>query len=386
MNCIGRNIFSGGDELVTLEFDTAISHVDPFLGRAPATRDEWLAPGFVDLQVNGFSQAADYNRPTTTLEAIEASLQAIFATGVTRFFPTVITAAPDAMTAALANLAHAREVLPHGHALEAFHVEGPHISLDDGPRGAHPARWVRPPDIEEYHRWQDAARGNVKLVTIGPEWAGAPQYIEKLTSEGVIVSIGHTAATPEQIQDAVRAGATFSTHLGNAGHPVLPRHRNYIWEQLAEDRLTAGFIVDDFHLPDAFLRVALRAKGVDRSVLVTDAVGPSLGEIELDHLPGDKVVLKGGTRLAGSGLRMDRAIANVVRRGGTSLRDAVIMATINPARVGRVRARLRGLQPGERADLVRFRWDDGQLTVLETYLNGERVFRGAHSTGRIRPG
>jgi N-acetylglucosamine-6-phosphate deacetylase len=371
MNCRGRNIFSS--EIIELEFDDAITHADPVIAGAMDTSDTWLAPGFIDLQVNGFA-GADYNRPATTLESIASSLGAIFQTGVTRFFPTVITAAPEAIVAALANLAHAREAIPHGQAMEAFHVEGPHISPDDGPRGAHPARWVRRPDIEEYYRWQEAARGNVRLVTLSPEWPEALRYIERLTREGVVASIGHTAATPEQIQDAVSAGATLSTHLGNAGHPALPRHRNYLWEQLAEDRLTAGFIVDDFHLPDAFLRVGLRAKGVERSVLVTDAVGPSLGEIELDHLDGGKVVLKGGTRMAGSALRMDHAISNVVRRGGVKLRDAVIMATINPARAGRVRSRFRGLQPGERADLVRFRSDEDRVTVLETYLNGERVF------------
>jgi N-acetylglucosamine-6-phosphate deacetylase len=280
------------------------------------------------------------------------------------------------MLAALSNLARARETMAHGGAMEAFHVEGPHISPDDGPRGAHPARWVRPPDIEEFKRWQDAARGNVRLVTLSPEWQEAPRYIERITREGVVASIGHTAATTAQIQDAVRAGATLSTHLGNAGHISLPRHRNYLWEQLADDRLAASFIVDDDHLPDAFLRVALRAKGTERSILVTDAVGPSIGEVELDHLAGGRVVLKGGTRLAGSGLRMDHAVANAVRRAGISLREAVTMATINPARVGRVPGRLRGLQPGERADFVRLRFEEDHLCVLETYLSGERVFGG----------
>jgi N-acetylglucosamine-6-phosphate deacetylase len=114
-------------------------------------------------------------------------------------------------------------------------------------------------------------------------------------------------------------------------------------------------------------------------ILVTDAVGPAIGEVELDHLPDDRVVLKGGIRLAGSGLRMDVAITNTVRRAGLTLREAVTMATINPARVGRVRGRLRGLQPGERADLVRFQWEGGQMRVLETYLSGERVFGGSDS-------
>lgn len=373
MRCKDRYIFSG--EHLDVEFDRAVTYADPVLEPASPSMT-WIAPGFIDLQVNGFG-GVDYNSATTSPESIESSLNAIFCTGVTRFFPTVITASLESMLGALANLARARETLPHGEAMEAFHVEGPHISTDDGPRGAHPVRWVRPPDVEEYKRWQDAANGNVRLITLAPEWPEAPRYIEHITREGVVASIGHTSATPEQIQDAVRAGATLSTHLGNAGHVSLLRHRNYLWEQLAEDRLAASFIVDDFHLPDAFLRVALRSKGVERSILVTDAVGPSIGEVELDHLPGDRVVLKGGTRLAGSGLRMDRAIANTVRRTGLTLREAVTMATINPARVGRVRGRLRGLQPGERADLVRFRWEEDRLCVIETYLNGERVFGGA---------
>jgi N-acetylglucosamine-6-phosphate deacetylase len=371
MKCKGRYIFS--TEIIDLEFDRAIGHVDPLLG--PATgENSWIAPGFIDLQVNGFADA-DYNVPGTTHEAIAASLERMFATGVTRFFPTVITSSPQNTLSALANLARAREALPYGDAMEGFHLEGPHISPDDGPRGAHPARWVRPPDIEEYRRWQEAASGNVRLVTLAPEWPEATRYIEQITRDGVVASIGHTAATPEQVQDAVLAGATLSTHLGNAGHQVLPRYRNYLWQQLAEDRLAASFIVDRYHLPDVFLRVALRSKGVERSVLITDAVGPSIGEVELDRA-SDRVVLKGGTRLAGSALRMDEAIANTVNRAGVSLRDAVTMATINPARVGRVRGRLRGLQPGERADVVRFRWQDDRLTILETFLNGERVFGG----------
>jgi N-acetylglucosamine-6-phosphate deacetylase len=373
MRCKDRYIFSG--DLIDVEFDRVLTHADSVLEvDSPSTT--WLAPGFIDLQVNGFA-GVDYNSPKASLESIAASMKAIFSSGVTRFFPTVITASPEAMHAALANLARAREQLPHGEAMEAFHLEGPHISPIDGPRGAHPAAWVRPPDVGEFKRWQDAAKGNVRLVTVSPEWPEATHYIEQITRAGVVASIGHTSATREQIQDAVRAGATLSTHLGNAGHASLPRHRNYLWEQLAEDRLAASFIVDEFHLPDAFLRVALRSKGIDRSILVTDAVGPTIGAVELDHLPDERVVLRGGTRLAGSALRMDRAIANSVRRASLTLREAVTMATINPARVGRVRGRLRGLQPGERADLVRFRWEEGEVRVLETYVSGERVFGGS---------
>jgi N-acetylglucosamine-6-phosphate deacetylase len=306
----------------------------------------------------------------------------LFSTGVTRFFPTVITGAPEEMLGALRNLSQAREKLPEGPAMEAFHVEGPHISPEDGPRGAHPARWVRPPDIDEYQRWQEAANGKVRLITLSPEWPDAPRYIEHITRDGVVASIGHTRATREQIQNAVSAGVTLSTHLGNAADPVRPREPNYLWEQLAEDRLAASFIADGLHLPDAFLRMALRSKGIERAVLITDAVAPAmcqpgnykLGEVEVELRPDDRVVLRGGTRLAGSSLRMDRAIENTIRMTGATLRDAVAMATTNPSRIGRVPGRWRGLQPGQIADIVKFQFQEGQVKILETYLAGQKVY------------
>jgi N-acetylglucosamine-6-phosphate deacetylase len=387
MKCSGHHPSTG--EHLELEFDSVIQHVDPVVsGSVGKTDDAWLTSGFIDLQVNGFA-GVDYNAPEARPEEIGRSIQVLFSTGVTRFFPTVITGDPARMLAALRNLAAARESIPHGAAMEAFHVEGPHISPEEGPRGAHPKAWVRPPDLDEFQRWQEAARGNIRLVTLSPEWPEAPRYIERLAREGVVTSIGHTAATRAQIEAAVRAGATLSTHLGNAAHQTMARW-NYIWDQLAEDRLAATLIVDGLHLPDPFLRVALRAKGVERSILITDAVMPAmcapgdyhLGEIAVELKEDQRVVLAGGTRLAGSSLRMDRAISNVMRIAGLSLTEAVTMATINPARVGRVVSRQRGLRNGERADLVRFRLKDGALTVLETYLSGERVYSGEDSGQR----
>jgi N-acetylglucosamine-6-phosphate deacetylase len=377
MKCNG--IETSTRDFIEIQGESLITHVDPVL-HAPED-GIWIAPGFVDLQVNGFA-GVDYNSASSTLEEISKSIRAMFSTGVSRFFPTVITGAPEEMLAALRNLAQARETIEEGPAMEAFHVEGPHISAEDGPRGAHPARWVRPPDIEEFRRWQEAAQGNVRLVTLSPEWPEAPRYIELLSREGVVTSIGHTRATREQIADAVSAGATLSTHLGNGADRMLPRHPNYIWDQLAEDKLAASFIVDGHHLPDSFLRVALRAKGVERSILITDAVMPALcapgpyrlGEVEVELKDDQRVVLRGGTRLAGSSLRMDAAISNVMNAAGLSLTEAIAMATVNPARVGRIGGRLRGLRPGDRADVVRFRVEDGRLRVLETYMSGRRVW------------
>jgi len=379
MKCSGLDVSTGMP--VEISFGNLITGVDPLI--SPAENSAWIAPGWIDLQVNGFA-GVDYNSPLTTHEQIGHSIRALFATGVTRFFPTVITGSPEGMRAAVRNLAAAKEKLAEGAAIEAIHLEGPYISPEDGPRGAHPAGWVRPPDLDEFHRLQDAAGGNIRLVTLAPEWPEAPRFIEALVREGVAAAIGHTRASSRQIADAVSAGATLSTHLGNGADAVLPRHPNYIWEQLADDRLAASFIVDGIHLPKSFLNVALRAKGLERAILITDAVMPAgcapgpykLGEIDVELHSDGSVRLKGGTRLAGSALRMDQAVANVMRLANLSLRDAIALATRNPARVGRIASRQRGLNSGQRADQVRFLYHEEahEIEILETYLDGERVF------------
>ncbi|MEP7354481.1 MAG: amidohydrolase family protein [Acidobacteriota bacterium] len=384
MRTNGRNVST--NEWVQLEADTQLRSIDSILDpNALAQAQEsnlWIAPGFIDLQINGFA-GVDYNSPSAAHQEIALSIQAIFSTGVTRFLPTVITGSPEDMLGALRNLHQTRQRGGIFLAMEGFHVEGPHISPEDGPRGAHPKHCVRPPNFSEFQRWQEATDGNVKLITVAPEWPEAPRYIEQVVQAGSIVSIGHTRASSAQIQAAVSAGATLSTHLGNGADQMLPRHPNYIWEQLAEDRLSASFIVDGLHLPDTFLKVALRAKTVQRSLLVTDAVAPAmcepgnymLGEVEVELKPDNRVVLRGGSRLAGSSLRMDAAISNVMRIGNLSLLEAVSMATSNPARLARIGGRQRSFSPGDRADLVRFAVDKNRLKVIETYLAGEMVYQ-----------
>jgi N-acetylglucosamine-6-phosphate deacetylase len=392
MKCNGIDPVTG--EEIEVCFSDSIESVDPLLSPAGELDggDKYVTPGWIDLQVNGFA-GVDYNSPSSSHEEIIRSIRAILQTGVTRFFPTVITGSPADMSGALANLAAARETAWarsawECSAMEAFHLEGPYISPEDGPRGAHPERWVRPPDLDEFRRFQEAARGNIRLVTLSPEWPDAPRFIEALVGEGLVVSIGHTNASSAQIAAAVSAGASLSTHLGNGAHALLPRHPNYIWDQLAEDRLAASFIVDGIHLDAAFLKVALRAKGLERAFLVTDAVMPAgcapgrykLGEVDVELHSDGSVRLLGGTRLAGSALRMDRALENVMRIAGLTLREAITLATRNPARIGRIASRQRGLNPGERADLVRFRLHEvtGEIEVLETFLGGHRV--GARGT------
>src|SRR5579864_764206 len=375
--CSGIDASTGSG--IEIEFEEKIASVRP----AAKPADGWVASGWVDIQVNGFA-GVDYNAPTAPHGEIARSVHVLYSAGVTRFYPTVITGAPNDMLGALKNLTRAKETLEEGAAMDGFHVEGPHISPDDGPRGAHPKRWVRPKDIDEYHRWQDATGGRVRLVTLAPEWPGAPKYIEAVVAQNVVVSIGHTAAEARHIADAVSAGATMSTHLGNGAHGVMRRHPNYIWEQLAEDRLRASFIVDGIHLPQSFVRVSLRAKGVERSVLVTDASSPAgcppgryrLGEQDVDLTPDHRVVLAGQERLAGSALRMDRGVENLMRLGELSLADAVRLATVNAARAGKVPGRQNGLAQGERADFVLFNFDPQtkSIQVKATYVGGRKVW------------
>lgn len=374
MKCSGLEALTGRPFF--LEFSETIERASSggeigFSGSIPV-----ISPGFIDIQVNGFD-GVDYNNPSTPLEDIDRSLHAMLATGVTLCLPTVITGGPDDMLACLLNLRRAQVELPLRRMIAGFHVEGPYIGAEDGPRGAHPARWVRPPDLEEFRCWQEATEGNIRLVTISPHWPDAPDYIAAITREGVVASIGHTGASADQIAAAVDAGATLSTHLGNGAHSVMRRHPNYIWDQLAEDRLSASFIVDGIHLGRSFLRTALRAKGVERSILVTDAAAPAgarpgryrLGEQDVDLTPDDHVVLAGTEKLAGSALKMNRGVANLVQLGGLSLGDAVTMATLNPARL--LGLAEPSLSKGSPADFVVFH--DNAAEIDAVYFAGERV-------------
>jgi N-acetylglucosamine-6-phosphate deacetylase len=363
---------------VEVDFDDVITAVRPLAGAGSPGTNLYIAPGFIDIQVNGFA-GVDFNDPRASQTEIARAVEAMLATGVTRCLPTVITGSREDMLNCLSNLRKAQNRLP---AIAGFHVEGPHIGSEDGPRGAHPARWVRPPDIAEFERWQEAAEGNIRLITLSPHWPEAPAYIRAITAAGVVASIGHTGATADQIAAAVEAGATLSTHLGNGAHAVLRRHPNYIWEQLAEDRLNASFIVDGIHLGPAYLRTALRAKTLARTVLVTDASAPAgaapgryrLGEQDADLTPDGRVVLAGTDKLAGSALRMDEGVANLMKLGGLSLRDAIQTATVNPARIIRLEGRMRGLEAGDRADIVTFRMAKGAVLVESVYVDGRSVF------------
>src|SRR5262245_54109871 len=303
-------------------------------------------PGLFDLQVNGFG-GVDFNGPSLTTDRVVEAVERMGATGVTRCLATLITSSFERFAQ------NARVLVRAGDpGVAGLHMEGPYISPEDGARGAHPREHVAAASIDDFERRQGAADGRIVLVTLAPEVPGAIALIEHLTSSGVRVAIGHTAASPAQIAAAVAAGATLSTHLGNGCAQMLPRHPNVIWEQLAADELMASLIVDGHHLPPATVKAMIRAKGAHRTILVTDAIAAAgcppgrytIGGVDCDLGRDGRVSLPGTPYLAGSSLTMDRAVANTVRFAGMTLDEVVPMASTIPATligmttVGQIRA------------------------------------------------
>jgi N-acetylglucosamine-6-phosphate deacetylase len=333
---------------------------------------QWVAPAFFDPQING-CLGISFNSPSLTPEQVRQVADVCRAHGIGGFCPTLITNSFESLRHGFATLAKALDADAElSRRMPCFHLEGPYLSGEDGPRGAHPREHARDPDGDEFRRWQDAAGGRIRMVTLAPERAGALPFIEKLTAAGVAVAIGHTAATGRQIRDAVKAGAKTSTHLGNGCHAALPRHDNYVWEQLACDELWASIITDGHHLPATLVKCILRVKGVGRTLITSDAsslAGLPPGKYrewgtDLVVLPGGKVVVSGTPFLAGSGHFTDVCVANVVRMAGVSLADAIDLAAAQPRRL--LGLPVAKLEAGEPADLMLFEWQEGgELRVRE---------------------
>ena len=290
-------------------------------------------PGFFDLQVNGFI-GVDFNNPAVTPDEVRGALDKMHLTGVTRCLPTLVTSSFETFAKCAKTLTRTQHP-----AIAGLHMEGPYISPEDGPRGAHPRQHVVAASIEDFLRRQEAADGQINLVTLAPEAPGAVRLIEHLVASGIRAAIGHTGGSPEQIRAAVKAGATLSTHLGNGCANLLPRHPNFIWEQLAADELLASLIVDGHHLPPATVKAMVRAKTSRRTLLVTDAVAAAGCVPGTYELNGMRVVLSedgrvaqpGARHLAGSSITLDRAVANTAKFTGLPLEEVLPMASTQPA-------------------------------------------------------
>jgi N-acetylglucosamine-6-phosphate deacetylase len=335
---------------------------------------QWIAPAFFDPQING-CLGISFNSSDLLPEQVSTVANVCRAHGIGAFCPTLITNSFDALRHGFETLAKAIEMdAQFSRRLPCFHLEGPYLSGEEGPRGAHPKEHTRDPDWTEFCHLQDAAGGRIRMVTLAPERAGALPFIEKLTAAGVVVAIGHTAATGAQIRDAVSAGARTSTHLGNGCHAVLPRHDNYLWEQLACDDLWASIITDGHHLPAPLVKCILRVKGVSRLLLTSDAsslAGMSPGkyrawDTDLEVLQSGKVVVSGTPFLAGSGHFTDVCVSNVIRMAGMSLADAVDLASAQPRKL--LGLSVTTIEVAQPADLMLFEWEEGGALKVHEVL------------------
>jgi len=354
----GIDIHSGSPLELTVE-EGLITHLEPI---EATTAMPYLSHGFIDIQVNGYL-GNDYSSPTLCESDIVKINAALAKRGTTKHAPTIITNSAQRIERNLAVIATAVKKDPVlAQAIVGIHLEGPYISAEEGPRGVHDPQYARDPSIAELDRFITASEGLLKLITLAPERNGAIEFISAATKRGITVSIGHSAATAERLAEAVQAGARLSTHLGNGSHAVLPRLRNYLWEQLADDRLWASIIADSFHLPDSVLKTMRRTKGLERLVLVSDVAylggHPSgiyrWGDIAVEVFPDGHLGMPGTTFLAGAGHLLDWDIPHFARSTAVGIADAVRLATVQPARLLALPYSRDAFSVGEPADLVQF--------------------------------
>lgn len=255
-------------------------------------KEEWI-----DLQINGYG-GVDFNAPGLTVEQVIAVTDRLECDGTRGYLPTIVTGSPETTIETLRVIALARKRSARCERnILGVHLEGPFISSELGAVGTHPIEWVAKPSRELFSRFQDAGEGLVRLVTVAAEVPGMPEFVKWLSSQGVVVSLGHQmASTPEDVRPCIEAGAKAFTHLGNGIPNMIPRHNNIIFTALAEDRASVMFIPDGHHLPDAMLKVYTRAVPLKRLIAVSDAQYPA------GMPPGEYDVCGAHARLEPNGL------------------------------------------------------------------------------------
>lgn len=300
----------------------------------------YIGPGLFDLQINGIN-GIDFNNTALKAEELEAAAYYLLKRGVTAFLPTVITNAKENLMQILRTIdeaCHKNNWL--AECVAGVHLEGPFISGEDGARGAHPSEHICDPDWDFFKELQQVSGNRIKLITVAPERNGSAAFIRQCVAQGVRVAVGHSICDSVQLQEAIDAGAEMSTHLGNGVPLMLKRHSNILWEQLAEDALYAGFITDGIHIPESFLKVALRMKG-DKAILVSDATqfaGMPPGDYTT-HIGGSVVLNEQGQLsvkgekgiLAGAAKDLLQCVEWLSTRAFSSLSHAWRLASMQPA-------------------------------------------------------
>ena len=339
----------------------------------------YLAPGLIDVQINGF-MGVDFSGPDLTVEGIRKATKALWKAGVTTYFPTIITSDFNRMKKNFAVLAQAQKDPEIGGSIPGFHLEGPYISPLPGFRGAHLEKYIKNPDWEEFQELQRAANNGIKLITVAPELEGAIPFIRNCVANGITVALGHHNGSAEDIMRAIDAGAKMATHLGNGCANEINRHHNPIWPQLADDRITPSIIADGFHLTKEEVRSFYKVKGPDKTILVSDALdlaGLPPGEYTRGErtllLTPNVVKLPKENVLAGAASPISACVGVIMDFTQCTIKDAIQMASTNPAKMFSLND-LGEIEQGKKADLILFQLENNKVVIHKTYVSGKLVY------------
>ena len=328
-----------------------------------------LAPGFIDVHVNGAAGALLNHQPSS--QALQTIAQAHREYGTTAFLPTLMTDTREQMVNAVAAVVAAVELGVPG--ILGIHLEGPYLNAKR--KGVHSAKRIRVPSSDEdlNHLFDVFPAHLIKLITLAPERV-SPEFIQRLIRHGMIVSAGHTEASYDQMQIALAHGVTGFTHLFNAMSPMTSREPGVVGAALDHGDSWCGLIVDGHHVHPVTLRQAIKAKAKGKMMLVTDAmhtVGQGAGQFDLMGSPivseNRKVTTLNGT-LAGSNLDMATAVRNTVQQVGLGLEEALRMASLYPAQFLKLDHKIGRIAKGFQADLVLI---DDHMQVQQTWIKGE---------------
>lgn len=332
-----------------------------------------VVPGFIDEHIHG---AAGSDAMDGTMEDLGKIANALASEGTTAFLATTMTQSPENITKALKAVKAYRELSPEsGAEILGVHLEGPFISKDFV--GAQPIEYVAKPSVEVFKKYQDASGDCVRIVTLAPEVEGSTELIKYLVSQNIVASIGHTNATYVDVKKAVEAGATNLTHTYNAMKPLHHREVGTVGSGLLFDELNCECICDGIHVSGPAIQLLHKNKPADKMTLITDAMRAKHMPDGVSELGGQVVIVKNGEArlengtLAGSVLKMNNAVKNVMKFLNLPLEEVVKLASQNPAKNLGVFDQMGSIKEGKRADFVIL---DKDLNVVQTVRNGKVIY------------
>lgn len=336
-----------------------------------------IAPGYVDTHIHGFDGADIMD---CKAESVATISRGILRNGVTSYLPTTLTASTEQLESACASVAEyveAGDDAPHAR-IQGIFLEGPFFT--EKYKGAQNPAYLSAPTMEKLNKWQDAAHGLVKKIAVAPEYEGAVQFTADAVKSGVVVALGHSAATCAEAQACLDAGAKVFVHTYNGMSGLHHREPGMVGAALSsQDKSYSELICDGHHVNPVSAGIVMHAKGHEHVALITDCMcagGMPDGDYFLGELPvvvaDGTARLKDGGSLAGSILNMKDAVKNVADWGVATKAEAIYMATQAPAEANDIADVCGSIRPGRHADFVVLNSD---LTLAETYLGGESVYK-----------